>query len=122
LVKSDVNLVQTIILQKQIKDLYMKMFSKTTTIISKAMLERAYYEQQLIDKIRNDIKSFNLILRRTADRRNVFYLGDRILFEKLCHEFMLETDRFEFEMEINNDNVQETQYYLQGKIKSMNRE
>ncbi|CAM2723375.1 unnamed protein product [Rotaria socialis] len=124
LVKSDVNLVQTIILQKQVKDLYMKMFSKTTTttMISKAMLERAYYEQQLIDKIRNDLKSFNLILRRTANRRNVFYLGDRILFEKLCNEFMLETDRFELEMEINNDNVQETQDYLQGKIKSMNRE
>jgi hypothetical protein len=121
LVKSNVNLVQSIVLQKQIKDLYMEMFSKT--ILSRAsMCERAHYEQQLIEQIQNDLKRFNLILRRTQDQQNVFYLGDRKLFEQLSNEFMLETNLFEIDMTIDNEHLQETHDYLTKKIKSMNHE
>ncbi|CAF4301756.1 unnamed protein product, partial [Rotaria magnacalcarata] len=57
----------------------MEMFS--TIIPSKSMYERAHYEQQLIEQIQNDLKRFDLILRRTHDQQNVFYLGDRKSFE-----------------------------------------
>ncbi|CAF4965617.1 unnamed protein product, partial [Rotaria socialis] len=73
----------------------MEMFSNP--ILSKSIYERAHYEQQLIEQIRNDLKSFDLILRRTHDHQNVFYLGDRKLFEKLSNEFMLQTDLFEID-------------------------
>ncbi|CAF4913832.1 unnamed protein product, partial [Rotaria magnacalcarata] len=56
------------------------------------MYERAHYEQQLIEQIQNDLKRFNLILRRTRDQQNVFYLGDRKSFEIVSNQFMLETD------------------------------
>lgn len=118
--KHEVSLVQSMYLQKQIKDLYKEMFSKTT--ISKTINERAYYEKQLVEKIQNDLKTFDLILRRTADQRNVFYLGDRIVFETLSSEFMSRTDLFEIETNINNDDLQETRDYLTSKIKSMNHE
>ncbi|CAF4568358.1 unnamed protein product, partial [Rotaria socialis] len=54
-------MVQSMFLQKQIKDFYMEMFSNS--ILSKSIYERAHYEQQLIEQIRNDLKSFDLILR-----------------------------------------------------------
>ncbi|CAF3960604.1 unnamed protein product, partial [Rotaria sp. Silwood1] len=109
-------MVQSMFLQKQIKDSYMEMFSNP--ILSKSIYERAHYEQQLIEQIRNDLKSFDLILRRTHDHQNVFYLGDRKLFEKLSNEFMLQTDLFEIETTID----QTTRDYLTNKIKLMNRE
>ncbi|CAF5152433.1 unnamed protein product, partial [Rotaria socialis] len=59
-------MVQSMFLQKQIKDFYMEMFSNS--ILSKSIYERGHYEQQLIEQIRNDLKSFDLILRRTHDQ------------------------------------------------------
>ncbi|CAF5065237.1 unnamed protein product, partial [Rotaria magnacalcarata] len=70
--------------------------------------ERAHYEQQLIATIRKDLKTFDLILRRTHDQRNVFYLGDRKSFEIVSNQFMLETDLFEIDMTIDKENVQAT--------------
>ncbi|CAF4818302.1 unnamed protein product, partial [Rotaria magnacalcarata] len=70
------------------------------------MYERAHYEQQLIEQIQNDLKRFNLILRRTRDQQNVFYLGDRKSFEIVSNQFMLETDLFEIDMTIDKENVQ----------------
>ena len=119
-VKSNVNMVQSIFLQKQIKDAYMEMFSMSN--VSKSNYERAHYEEQLIATIRNDLKSFNLILRRTADQQNVFYLGDRNSFEQLSRKFMLRTDLFEIDMTIDNENLQATRDYLAHKIQFMNRE
>ncbi|CAF5186703.1 unnamed protein product, partial [Rotaria magnacalcarata] len=51
-VKSNVNMVQSMFLQKKIKDLYMEMFS--TIMPSKSIYERAHYEQQLIATMRKD--------------------------------------------------------------------
>ncbi|CAF4915828.1 unnamed protein product, partial [Rotaria socialis] len=117
-VRSNVNMVQSMFLQKKIKDLYMEMFS--TIIPSKSMYERAHYEQQLIATIRKDLKRFDLILRRTHDQRNVFYLGDRKSFEIVSKQFMLETDLFEIDMTIDKENLQATRIYLTNKIKLMN--
>ncbi|CAF4058996.1 unnamed protein product [Rotaria sp. Silwood1] len=94
------------------------MFS--TIIPSKSMYERAHYEQQLIEQIQNDLKRFNLILRRTHDQQNVFYLGDRKSFEIVSNQFMLETDLFEIDMTIGKENLQATRDYLTNKIKLMN--
>ncbi|CAF1531138.1 unnamed protein product, partial [Adineta steineri] len=117
-VKSNLNMVQSMFLQKQIKDFYMEMFSNP--ILSKSIYERAHYEQQLIEQIQNDLKRFNLILRRTHDQQNVFYLGDRNSFEQLSQEFMLQTDLFEIDMTIDKENVQATRDYLTNKMKLMN--
>ncbi|CAF4960736.1 unnamed protein product, partial [Rotaria magnacalcarata] len=117
-VKSNVNMIQSMFLQKQIKDSYMEMFSMP--ILSQSIHERANYEQQLIEQIQNDLKRFNLILRRTHDQQNVFYLGDRNSFEQLSQEFMLQTDLFEIDMTIDKENVQATRDYLTNKIKLMN--
>ncbi|CAF4813942.1 unnamed protein product, partial [Rotaria magnacalcarata] len=56
-VKSNVNMIQSMFLQKRIKDSYMEMFSMP--ILSQSIHERAHYEQQLIEQIQNDLKRFN---------------------------------------------------------------
>ncbi|CAF4239749.1 unnamed protein product [Rotaria sp. Silwood2] len=117
-VQHEVNTVQSMNLQRRIKHLYTEVFSKPT--ISKSIYERALYEKQIIEKIRNDLKKFNLILRRTADQQNVFYLGDRKSFEQLCNEFMLKMDLFEIHTSINNENIRATLDYLTEEVKSMN--
>ena len=42
--------------------------------------ERALYEKKLIQSIRSSLQKNNLLLRRTADNRNTFYIGDHYEF------------------------------------------
>ena len=48
------------------------------------VLERATYEKRLVQSIRSSLVQNNLILRRTADHQNTFYLGNADEFEVQC--------------------------------------
>ncbi|CAF1602325.1 unnamed protein product [Rotaria magnacalcarata] len=119
LTKSNVNMAQAMLIIKQIKDVYTLTFSRS---LSSVMYQRAIYERNLVDTIRAHLKSNGLILRRTADQRNVFYLGNRNDFEDKTNEYMKKTDIFEICDDINNENLQVTRHYLVKKIKAFNDE
>lgn len=99
--KYQINMVQSMFLQQTIFDIFHRTFS---VFIPSALYERAVYEAQLIDSIRKHLKEHQLILRRTADQRNIFYLGNRNDFYRLAQQFMLTTDRFEYCETINQTN------------------
>ncbi|CAF4455542.1 unnamed protein product [Rotaria socialis] len=119
LTKSNVNMAQATLIIKQIKDAYTLTFSRS---LSSSMYQRALYERNLVDTIRAHLKSNDLILRRTADQRNVFYLGNRNDFEDKTNEYMKQTDIFEICDDINDENLQVTRDYLVKKIKAFNDE
>lgn len=91
--KYQINMAQSMFLQQEIFDCFHRSFS---VFIPTALYERAVYEKQLIDSIRQHLKEHQLILRRTADQRNIFYLGNRIDFYRQAQQFILTTDQFEY--------------------------
>ncbi|CAF4652768.1 unnamed protein product, partial [Rotaria sp. Silwood1] len=72
--KYKVNMAQSLFLNKRVKDAYTNAFSIT---LPRSLQQRAFYEKQLVESIKEHLKENNLILRRTADQSNVFYLGFR---------------------------------------------
>ncbi|UJR34546.1 hypothetical protein I4U23_027323 [Adineta vaga] len=92
--------------------------------------QRATEEMKLIQSIRSSLKTNNMILRRTADNRNTFYVGKKNDFEAKANEFMLKSsDKYEFTVAIgddedNNDDKkkqpQNPHYFLKGRIEAIN--
>ena len=66
-------------MQKKVYDEFKHLFSIS---IPSNLRERALCEKKLIQSIRSSLQKNNLLLRRTADNRNTFYIGDR-------HEFQM---------------------------------
>ncbi|UJR12991.1 hypothetical protein I4U23_000017 [Adineta vaga] len=92
--------------------------------------QRATEEMKLIQSIRSSLKTNNMIIRRTADNRNRFYVGNKIDFEAKANEFMSKSsDKYEFTVTIGNDQgnnddqekqPQNPQYFLKGRIEAIN--
>ncbi|CAF4090289.1 unnamed protein product [Rotaria sordida] len=112
------------IIQKQYKSLQHDLnilFTKFFSIsLPQSFRERALYEKQLVQSIRKEFKAYDLILRRTVDQRNVFYLGNRNEFEEKINEYMNTTDIFELCENIDEQNLQATRNNLITKMKLMN--
>jgi hypothetical protein len=120
--KYENNSAQSMFVIKDIKDEFKKAFSISLPL---AIQQRALYEKQLIESIREHLKANDLILRRTADQTNVFYLGYMKDFQEKINEFMNKTDTaaaFEISEIIDNNNLRQTHEYLTQRIKSMNSE
>ncbi|CAF1346300.1 unnamed protein product [Rotaria sordida] len=115
--KCNVNMVSSMSIKNDIKKLLIKVFSIS---LPQSFRERAIYEKQLVQSIREEFKRYDLILRRTADQRNVFYLGSRNEFEEKINEYMKTTDIFELCENIDEQNLQATRNNLITKMKSMN--
>ena len=74
----------------------LKIFHQLFSLPLTASIEkRALSEKQLVQSIRKYFKDNNLILRRTADQQNVFYLGDVSNFEAKAHDYLAGIDSFE---------------------------
>jgi hypothetical protein len=58
--------------QRALEQLFIKSFSQP---IPSAIEQRAFYEKQLLQSIQSQLKQDQLILRRTADENNCYYLG-----------------------------------------------
>ena len=77
--------------------------------------QRALYEKQLIQSIEDFLKKNNLILRRSADQTNLFYLGPKKQFIDMCHQYMQsKTDTYTI---LLNSNKQDQ---LQKRCQSIN--
>jgi hypothetical protein len=82
--------------------------------------ERAIYERKIVQSIRRSLNENNLILRRTADNQNTFYLGNAQDFEAKANDYLAKTDAFEVLITIDEHNPNEWHNDLNKIIKSMN--
>ena len=77
--KYKINIALSMEIQKKVYDEFKYLFSIS---IPSNLREPALHEKKLIQSIRSSLQKNNLLLRRTADNRNTFYIGDR-------HEFRM---------------------------------
>ncbi|CAF1049380.1 unnamed protein product [Rotaria sordida] len=116
--KCEINPAQSMFLRNEIKTLFYKLFS---TPLSNTLYQRAFYEKQLIDSIRNHLQKYDLILKRVANQQqNVFCLLHRPVFEEKIHDYMAKTDMFIVCEDIDDNNLQATRHNLTLAIETMN--
>ena len=102
--------------EKDLKTLFKENFSShLPTFIQ----QRALYERKLVQSIYLQLKKDQLILRRTADHNNVFYLGHANDFEQKSNDYMNNNaTSYELIGRIDENNSEQTQ--LNEIIKSIN--
>ncbi|CAF1148545.1 unnamed protein product [Rotaria sordida] len=72
--------------------------------ISSNLYQRALYEKNLIQSIQYSLKKNNLILRRTANNRNTFYMGNIQDFETKADKYLTRSDDYKVLIDINDEN------------------
>jgi hypothetical protein len=91
---------------EQIKMKIKKEFRDSFSIppsISSELRQRALYEKKLIQSIRSRLKENNLLLRRTSNQMNTFYLGDRDDFHLKSNHYMQQhTDHYTILLTLND--------------------
>jgi hypothetical protein len=117
--KLHLNPSQSMFISKEIKEAYTDIFSIR---LSPSLHQRALYERRLIQSIRQQLKTNHLILRRTANQRNIFYLGNMKDFQDKARDYVNNTDIFEFSKTIDQNNLRPIQEYLAEIIQTMNSE
>ncbi|CAF4435367.1 unnamed protein product [Rotaria sp. Silwood2] len=90
--KQNINMAQSMFISKEIKEAYSNAF---TLSLPDSLFQRGFYEQKLVESIQNHLKQYDLILRRTANKKNVFYLDTRLDFEEKINTYMATTEMFE---------------------------
>ncbi|CAF1203637.1 unnamed protein product, partial [Adineta steineri] len=92
-----------------------------TTSIPLNIRQRTAYEMELVQSIRSFLKKNNLILRRTADNQNTFYLGETKVFETAANEYLLKSDAYKvLRTIVEEEDKQEWQNDLNARIEAMN--
>jgi len=84
--KYPVDLTRRCTFEKKIEEQFIESFSQPP--IPVAIEQRAFHEKQLLRSIQIQLKSDQLILRRTADNNNTYYLGCRQEFEKMTQDHL----------------------------------
>ena len=90
--------------ENQINEQFMKSF---TAPVPTAIEKRAVYEKQLITSIHHQLERDHLILRRTANDYNTFYLGNRQEFNAMAQNYIENTGNFECIGAIDDVNTEE---------------
>ena len=103
-------------INKEVKDAYMEAFSSA---LPSSMHERAVREKELVQTIRRHLHEHQLVLRRTADGKNVFYLGDRKAFEERADAYVKATDAFELCEMIDGVHGTRAKDYINKLVKSI---
>jgi len=100
--------------EKEIEQLFKQSFSIP---IPPLIEKRVRYEQQLIQSIHHQLRKDHLILRRTADNHNTYYLGNLEEFNHKTNEYMQNATYFETIGIIDENNSEEQK--LNAIIKSI---
>ena len=108
----DLNLSMNI--ENDIRQEFKQRFSSELPI---KIQERALTEMKLVRTIRSRLKQNNLILRRTADNQNTFYLENIQGFEQKIEQYMAKVDIYEI---VLNDEQQSIENDLKENIESIN--
>ncbi|CAF2819302.1 unnamed protein product [Rotaria sp. Silwood2] len=116
--KNKINLNLQMEIQKKIYDLFKNLFSKS---IPSNLYQRAIYETNLIQSIQTSLKKNNLILRRTADNMNIFYLGNLQEFETKADQYLARSEDYDIVFNVNDvNNEKPLNVALNEMIESMN--
>ncbi|CAF3934742.1 unnamed protein product [Rotaria sordida] len=109
-------------LQMEIQDkTYQEFKNHFTKPIPSNLYQRALYEKNLIQSIQYSLKKNNLILRRTANNMNTFYLGNIADFEKKADRYLTRSEDYEVLMDINDETNEKTlDLSIKEMIDSMN--
>lgn len=90
--KYHIHIALSMEIQKKIYDVFVKYFS--TTILSDALRQQVFYETNTIHSIQSILKDQKLILRRTADHMNTFYLGSKDIFDKKAQNYIFDSNAY----------------------------
>ncbi|CAF1624904.1 unnamed protein product [Rotaria magnacalcarata] len=91
--KYPVDLSRRMNFEKEIQNLFHASFDQS---IPSTLEERILYEKQLIKSIRYQLNKDQLILRRTVDNYNTYYLGSLNEFQKKSDDFVQHSISYEF--------------------------
>ncbi|CAF1320317.1 unnamed protein product [Adineta steineri] len=100
--------------EQEIEQLFQKFFSIP---IPSIIEQRSIYEQQLLRSIKLKLKKEQLILQRTSDNNNTYYLGNQMEFNEKTNEYMNNANYFELVGIIDHNNTE--QKYLNEIIESI---
>ncbi|CAF4640625.1 unnamed protein product [Rotaria socialis] len=116
--KYHINIALSMEIEQKISDQFTDLFSVP---ISSNLQQRALYEKHLLQSIRYSLNENNLILRRTADNMNTFYLGNLQDFETKAYDYVSKSDAYKMLLNKDKDNDgQEWQVQLKEMIESIN--
>ena len=116
--KHHINIALSMEIEQKISDQFTNLFSLP---IASNLQQRALYEKYLIQSIRHSLKKNNLILRRTADNKNTFYLGNLQEFETKANDYLLKSDAYKVLLNKDKENDgQPWQAELKQMVESMN--
>jgi DNA-binding transcriptional regulator GbsR (MarR family) len=98
------NIVRSVNIQQQLRNQVNELYSAP---LPPTMSERAMYEWKLVESIRHRLNKHHLILRRTADHMNTFYLTNTNDFDHhvTCH--LMENDTYQVLIALNEDLYEE---------------
>jgi len=102
--KYAINVALQFTIQHDVYDLFTKSFSMS---LPTDIHKRAQDEQTLIHQIRSILKNNHLILRRTADNMDTFYLGKNQDFERQADEYITKTNHYKVYFNINEETNQQ---------------
>lgn len=114
--KHHINIALSMEIQKQITFLFKNHFEKP---LPSNLQQRALYEREFIQSIRLGLNKNNLILRRTADNLNTFYIGNRQEFETKASEYLTRSDAYKLVKAKDIENDMQTDQLLQNDLKEM---
>ncbi|CAF2034186.1 unnamed protein product, partial [Rotaria magnacalcarata] len=86
--KYHVNIALSMDIQQKISDTFTNLFSMP---VPSKIQQRGLHEKHLVQSIRFAFNKQNLILRRTADNKNTFYLGNRKEFEAKANDYLMKS-------------------------------
>ncbi|CAF4160822.1 unnamed protein product, partial [Adineta steineri] len=116
--KHHINIALSWEVQNTINQKFVDYFS---TSIPLNIRQRTVYEMDLVQSIRLFLKKNNLILRRTADNQNTFYLGETKVFDAVANEYLLKSDAYNvLRTIVKEEDKQEWQNDLNARIEAMN--
>ncbi|CAM2711106.1 unnamed protein product [Rotaria socialis] len=116
--KYHINIALSMEIQLKISDQFTELFSVP---IPSNLQQRALYEKHLLQSIRYSLNENNLILRRTADNMNTFYLGNLHEFETKAYDYLSKSDAYKVLLNKDTDNGgQQWQIELKQMVESMN--
>ncbi|CAF2151217.1 unnamed protein product [Rotaria magnacalcarata] len=116
--KYHINIAVSMDIEQKINEQFKNLFSSS---LPSTLRQRAQYEKHLVQSIHRSLLKNNLILRRTADNMNSFYLGNLQNFQTKAKQYLSNSDSFQLIMTLNETNQQESLHdKFHGMIESIN--
>jgi len=117
--KHKVNIAIQMDAHKDIFEQYRDLFA---IAIPSTIRQRTLYEIKLVQMIRLSLKNNNLLLRRTADHMNTFYLGNLQEFQAKADQYITKSNAYKLVMTLNDESDIKSQLHheLNDMIDSIN--